>query len=1074
MEGVLRDIPNVLVYIDDLLVHTDTHEKHLAILDDVLARLHKNHLKINLEKCVFGNKEVSYLGFTLTPEGIKPGKNKLKAIKDAKPPTDIKTIRSFVGLCNFFRTHIKDFALIAAPLFRLTRKDSGYKSGPLPDQALQAFYALQKQLTSGPVMAFPKADRQYALITDAATGTADTPGGLGAILTQVDKEGNFYAISFASRQLKDHEKNYSPFLLEAAAAVWGMDFFNEYLRGKQFILYTDHKPLEKLGHLHSKTLNRLQTALLEHDFVIQYKKGSNMPADYLSRLPGAKDTVASISAFDPFQADLYELQMQDDALQMLQTFRTKNEWPPHLSKQDQTYYKILTERVFQDKNKLVWVRLDNFNYPRTALYLPSRYRKEAMCEAHDGVFGGHNAAHKTYIKISTSYFWPKMMQDIQRHQNYCLRCQQRKKSTNKRTPLAPLPIPERPNLRIHADLFGPMITADSTKKFVLCITDAFTKYAVVTAIASKDAETVADAIYRDWFSKFGIPAQIHTDGGKEFINKLSAELFQLLNVSHTKTSPAHPQCNAQVEVFNKTVKKFLQSFVDDTTLNWETFLPALAISYNTSYHSTIATTPFELLFGEKARLPSFPNEDIQKIHYGETTAAERFNLLQKLRQKAHQFATKNGEKTKIFFDRNTSAHQFKVGDKVLIANDFYTGKNPKLAPNFKGPAEIIDINDTNAKVKIGNKIKVLNVNKLKLFFEEQSSETDTELQDLNFNDYHTDGPITRARARLINYKEAAQLALLMLNEEGGSSDSNFVDSLCSEPCPSCDSENEYFKLNPPKRNFPPKCDSCQEFKKLFLKLKEREEQCHQLRQQINFARQHRLHQINQIKSVDTKLKTGIAESLREPLMKIAQHLLISDKNTFEQLTPEDQQLWTTFETSDIYRFLTGEEDTYPEFQYNWTTVPKLQPLGPTNTLVSANPPATPPAPAPTPPTSSSSNSSTTASSPHSSPTPSTSGTRPKQTAAPKAPTGKPDPSGASTSGTTPPAKAHFLRQRPKVDYKELNTGATKFGRAEFRKRCSKAGASVRKSVAKVRKMSLAELFPPISRNSSSSSTASTK
>jgi hypothetical protein len=98
-------------------LHTDMHEKHLQVLDQVLARLHKNHLKINLEKCVFGNKEVSYLGFTLIPDGIKPGKNKLKAIKDARPPTDIKTIRSFVGLCNFFRTLIKDFALIAAPLF---------------------------------------------------------------------------------------------------------------------------------------------------------------------------------------------------------------------------------------------------------------------------------------------------------------------------------------------------------------------------------------------------------------------------------------------------------------------------------------------------------------------------------------------------------------------------------------------------------------------------------------------------------------------------------------------------------------------------------------------------------------------------------------------------------------------------------------------------------------------------------------------------------------------------------------------------------------------------------------------
>jgi hypothetical protein len=92
------------------------------------------------------------------------------------------------------------------------------------------------------------------------------------------------------------------------------------------------------------------------------------------------------------------------------------------------------------------------------------------------------------------------------------------------------------------------------------------------------------------------------------------ELFQLMNISHTKTSPAHPLCNAQVEVFNKTVKKFLQSCMDDTTLNWETFLPALAISYNTSYHSTITTTLFELLLGEKYWQPSFSNKDIQQIH----------------------------------------------------------------------------------------------------------------------------------------------------------------------------------------------------------------------------------------------------------------------------------------------------------------------------------------------------------------------------------------------------------------------------------------------------------------------------
>jgi hypothetical protein len=117
-------------------------------------------------------------------------------------------------LCNFFRTHIKDFAVIAAPLFKLTRKDSGYKGSPLPETAMDAYVNLRKQLISEPVMVFPRTDCQYTLITDAATGTAETTGGLRAKLTQVDKDGKFFTISFASRQLKDHVKNYSPFPLQ--------------------------------------------------------------------------------------------------------------------------------------------------------------------------------------------------------------------------------------------------------------------------------------------------------------------------------------------------------------------------------------------------------------------------------------------------------------------------------------------------------------------------------------------------------------------------------------------------------------------------------------------------------------------------------------------------------------------------------------------------------------------------------------------------------------------------------------------------------------------------------------------
>jgi Integrase core domain len=200
-----------------------------------------------------------------------------------------------------------------------------------------------------------------------------------------------------------------------------------------------------------------------------------------------------------------------------------------------------------------------------------------------------------------------MYTDILNHTKTCLRWQQRKKSTVKPLLLQLLPSLDKPNIRIHADLFGPMFAAGWQHKYILCTTDDFTKYAFVTAVEKKEAETVAKAIFSEWFCKFSIPVQIHTDGRKEFVNKLSNELFTLLNVNHTKTTLAHPQCSMQIAVFNKTVKKYLASFVDDTTLDWENFLPALMLSYNTSYHSTIATTPFKLLFGEKPRLPYFPN-----------------------------------------------------------------------------------------------------------------------------------------------------------------------------------------------------------------------------------------------------------------------------------------------------------------------------------------------------------------------------------------------------------------------------------------------------------------------------------
>jgi transposase InsO family protein len=182
---------------------------------------------------------------------------------------------------------------------------------------------------------------------------------------------------------------------------------------------------------------------------------------------------------------------------------------------------------------------------------------------------------------------------------------------------------------------------------VLIMTVVFTKYAEAIAIPDKQAETVAMEILIHWICRFRSPVQIHSDNGTEFVNKLNKELFKLLDIKHTTTTPGHPQCNMQAEVFNKTMTKYLASFVDGSILDWEHYLLALQFSYNTNYHSIISTTPFELLYGMKPRTPSIPGQNVQRKFYGETFAADLLQILQKARQIAKENMEEKQKEYKI-------------------------------------------------------------------------------------------------------------------------------------------------------------------------------------------------------------------------------------------------------------------------------------------------------------------------------------------------------------------------------------------------------------------------------------------
>ena len=700
MELTVKGLHNIIVYIDDLLVHNSDHAEHRHSLQLLFDRLRVANLKLNLPKCNFGSDNVTYLGFRLTPQGILPGTDKLAAVKNATPPINVHQVRQFLGLANFFRTHIRNFSFISSPLNLLTRKDTPWRGGPLPPPALQAFNELKTALCSEPVVNYPRKDRPYALLVDAASGNDKNEGGLGAVLCQADPQGQLHVIAYASRSLSKHEKNYTPFLLEMTACTWGIDHFSVYLKGRKFTLYTDHKPLEKLSTVHTKTLNRLQQAMNDHDFVICHKPGNEMPADFLSR------NVHSISSI--LDQDLHLLQSQDAFISELSNFIKHGTPPPRPLWRH--YIQTIAPSCFFEKD-ILWRRISRHNMPhRNVLLLPLVLADELIHETHSALLSGHEGITRTKERLLQSYFWPNMESKISQHVAACQRCQSRRTTDRPKPPLlTSMPQCTSLNQRVAIDLMGPLRTSTQGKNYILCMTDAFTKYAEVCAIPNKEAPTVARAIFERWICRFGCPLEFTSDNGKEFCNELTKELFKLLNIKHSHTTPYHPQCNAQAEVQNKVIQKYLGSFVDKTTLDWPLYIAPMAFAYNTALHRSIKAMPFFLTFGIEPRLPSFPNPDIKR-YYGQSDVATWYNTLHHCREVAIQNNLQASDHMQSQFNKTAAPYNYQINQLVWIDIRNYLGKNRKLSPHWEGPFSISRVFDTGVVEIIYKNDKKIRVN----------------------------------------------------------------------------------------------------------------------------------------------------------------------------------------------------------------------------------------------------------------------------------------------------------------------------------------------------------------------------
>ncbi len=239
MLEVFKDLGSkfLKVFVHDLNVHSESWGEHLQHLDVVLCKLREVNLKLNLNKCYFVAKNITFLGHVVSESGTRPDPGKIEAVLHFPQPKTVTNVRLFLGLIGYYRNYVRGYVRLAAPLFELTKRDVNF----VWDMGCQqAFQSLKAALVDAPILTRPDSRRTFCLDVDWS------PKGDRAILSH--KEGKFEkVVAYASKSLTEAQRKFRSMEGECYTLIWGIMRFRQYLYRNHFILHTNHKPLEWLA-----------------------------------------------------------------------------------------------------------------------------------------------------------------------------------------------------------------------------------------------------------------------------------------------------------------------------------------------------------------------------------------------------------------------------------------------------------------------------------------------------------------------------------------------------------------------------------------------------------------------------------------------------------------------------------------------------------------------------------------------------------------------------------------------------------------------------------------------------------
>lgn len=705
----------VVVYLDDILIYSKTAEEHQLHVRQVLEVLRREKFFVCQAKSSFANPETKFLGHIVSADGIRPDPKKVACVQEWPVLKSVHDVRSFLGLVNYFRKFIKDFATLAAPLTDLTRAKHQWE---WTDKCQQAFLALKHCLTQAPLLISPDVNKPYEVVTDASTV------GLGAVLLQDNRP-----VAFESRKLSDAEKNYHTTEQEMLAVIHALKTWRCYLEGATFTVVTDH--VSNTFFQTQPSLSRRQTRWSEflqrfRPFDWSYRAGRNNVADPLSRYPvdilsalyvGSRgsnrpnDSSADLAASQSgIPTSLTEVVNREGAtplgdkvgrpvpavshayIDSALTCELSTPLRDSILRESQSLRDSVLGDVTSTENRHLRVNSHGFVVRESRIVIPENpdLRRLLIMEFHDTPYSGHFGQTKTYEAVAKFFWWPSLKADVLHHVSTCDLCMRNKARRHKPYGLLqPLEPPEQPFDSVSYDFITKLPLTPKGHDSICVFVDRLTKMAYFAACNETITAKGFAKLYVDTVQVHqGLSKTFVSDRDTRFTSAFWREVAELLGTRLCMSSAFHASTDGQTEVVNQTLETYLRHFISPQMTDWDDWLSRAQFAYNNSYHASTKDTPFHLVLGRHPRTPlGVPVQDKRPASYAFV------EQMKAITDRARKCLVAARQRQKAFADSRRSEKSFSEGEWVLLSTKNMTlkhaEKSRKLLPRWVGPFKIV-------------------------------------------------------------------------------------------------------------------------------------------------------------------------------------------------------------------------------------------------------------------------------------------------------------------------------------------------------------------------------------------------